>query len=131
MLVPPLAIPVRRPRCCLRCFTFLGINTPHHLERRTRQQAEQSEWVRNSAKPKARRPASGWRVGRGPHGAGAPWGGTLSDRTRSPGAGRARASFVARPEVGSLVGLAGAALDLLLLGEETLELGVGLADDGR
>src|SRR6059058_5692664 len=76
MLEPPLAIPVRRPRCCLRCFTFLGINTAHQLlERR-------------------------------------------------------RASLVACPEVGSLVGLAGAPLDLLLLGEEALELGVGLPDDG-
>ena len=56
-----------RPRCCLRCLTFLGINMSVTV----------------------------------------------------PGA-----------EVGGLVVLARAALDLLLLGEEALELGIGLLDEG-
>src|ERR1700722_1824747 len=28
---PPLACPFKRPRCCLRCLTFLGINTSVRL----------------------------------------------------------------------------------------------------
>src|SRR4051794_1319349 len=61
----PLAIPVLRPRCCLRCLTRRGINM----------------------------------------------------------------SLVPRSEVRGLVVLAGAALDLLLLGEHALALGVGLGDE--
>src|ERR1700736_2828209 len=29
--LPPLALPLIRPRCCLRCLTFLGINMSVHL----------------------------------------------------------------------------------------------------
>src|SRR3954468_23206311 len=39
--------------------------------------------------------------------------------------------FLAAVELGRLVVLAGPALDLLFLGEETLELGVGLLDQRR
>src|ERR687892_388398 len=62
MSLAPLALPVMRPRCCLRCLTLRGINM----------------------------------------------------------------SLVPRSEVRGLVVLTGAALDLLLLGEQALALGVGL-----
>src|SRR3954471_9220679 len=64
--VPPVEAPVMRPRCCLRCLTFFGINM---------------------------------------------------------------ALLRVPSEVGRLVVLAGEALDLLLLGQQALELGVGLLDD--
>src|SRR5690606_11800970 len=66
-VVAPLAVPVMRPRWCLRCLTFLGINISVTI----------------------------------------------------PGT-----------EVGGLVVLAHRTLDLLLLGEEALEVGVGLLDEG-
>src|SRR5262249_5858377 len=69
--VPPFAVPCRRPRCCLRCLTFRGINM--------------------ESLPYLRRP-----------------------------------SVVVAAEVRRLVLLTDTALDLFFLGEQALDLGIGL-----
>src|SRR4051794_2890863 len=89
--VPPLALPSRRPRCCLRCLTFRGISMRNQsFWRRPQLRSGDPKSSSSSAKPLV----------------------TLLGEVR-----------------GFVVGTGSATLDVLLLGQEALQLGIDSIDD--
>jgi len=86
-VVPPLAAPVRRPRCCLRCLTFLGINMSVDLP------------------AEVRRLVCSWRVRRSISSSSASW---RSRASGSAGVATRSATGTSSPSVASSVAGAGA-----------------------
>src|SRR6188768_402494 len=97
--VPPLLWPFVRPRCCLRCLTFLGINMGSR--------SQCGDRSGSSVRPER-----------------------LAARRASSACESKSSVTVPGMELGRLVRSERATLDLLLLGEEALQLGIGLLDEG-